>query len=51
MKLPEIYSTVANVFCMNEVLQIHLIILTDLTNVIMEQSLSRGYGLHHEHRL
>lgn len=35
MKVPEIYSTVVNDLCMNEVLQIHLVILTDLTNVIL----------------
>lgn len=51
MKVPEVHSSVVNDFCMNEVLQIHLGILTDLTNVIMEQSLSHGHGLHQKLRL
>lgn len=51
MKVPEVHSSVVNDFCMNEVLQMHLVSLTDLTNVIMEQSLSHGHGLYHKHRL
>lgn len=51
MKVPKVDSSVVSDFCMNEVLQVHLVILTDLTNIIMEQSLSHGCGLHHKHRL
>lgn len=48
IKVPEVYSSIVNDFCMNEVLQV---ILTDLTNIIMEQSLSHSHGLHHKCRL
>lgn len=39
MKVHGIYSTVAGDFCVNEVLQIYLVIVIGLTNVILELSL------------
>lgn len=39
IKIPRMCSAAVDDFCMNEVLQIYLVILIDLTNFILEQNL------------
>lgn len=39
IKVPGIYSSVADDFCVSEVLQIYLVILNDLTNIILQRSI------------